>query len=108
MQVQAQDAREPFEVVVGGQDGCVPSDGRSADQEIRIGPLNPFCSTSVETGSGLLVVGLLENHVAESSKSLAQLLELVVRSDPGQELLANGSQHEHAALPNELDQLGLG
>src|SRR2546423_869873 len=107
MQLHVQHAGEPFKVIVGSQDRSVPSEGHCADQEIGIGALKAFCSTSVETGRSLLVVGLLKSNVAKGPKTIAQFLELLVRTDPRQELLTNCSEHEHAAFPNELDQLHL-
>src|SRR5690348_13490199 len=89
MQVHVQHAGEPFKVVVSSQDGCVPSEGHCADQEIGVGALKPFCPTSVETRGRFLVVGLLKNNVAKGPKAVAQLFELLVRTDPRQKLLTN-------------------
>jgi hypothetical protein len=58
-----QNGRESRKVSVGGENGQVPLLGRSADQEIGIGPLDTLRAARVEKFSCALEVRRLELFV---------------------------------------------
>jgi hypothetical protein len=105
MQVEFEYARERWEIAVSGEHGPVSTRCDCANKEVGIRSLNARGLAPVEALRRLLEVCTLYSVIGECAEMVSQQIELLRLLEPGQELLTDWSDHDHAAFANDFCQL---
>ena len=99
------DSRIAHEIIVRRENRYLAPRRDRADQDVYGRPLNPFCPAPVRGQRRVLIVGGFERDIWKGSKVGSQILELSIAPYPGEQLLANKTQHEGATFLDEVDEL---